>query len=286
MLSRTVCIGGIHFKREDEYRLPTGVNGSKVRACEYLIDRARKRGFTGIVSASACVSPQHAIVATVARSKGLDMTNVIGGTTLDKAIRSHRSVQIAYRIGSTFHEINVGYNPALQKAAKEIAEKTGAYYLRYGISIEEDSPVQELREFHDRVAQQCANIGEYEDFILPFGSGNTGVGVLWGLTRLERPPKRVHLMVIGPDRLDWASKRLSDLGVEGGLGGLPFDLQIDVLHQHFAQYGDRMPEQFGSINFHPNYEGKIVRYLKTTKPEYWTRRDGSVGFWIVGGTIA
>ena len=285
VLSRIGCIGGIHFKREDEYRLSTGVNGSKVRACEYLIERAKRSGFKAIVSGSACVSPQHAIVATVARANEIPLTDIIGGTTLEKAVRSHRSVRIAYEEGAKFHEVNAGYNPVLQKVAKRIAEETGAYYLRYGIAIEEDSPVKELKEFHDQVARQCQNIDAYDDLILPFGSGNTGVGVLWGLSRLKRPPKRVQLMVIGPDRLEWASERLAAIGVPGGLDGLKFELVINVLHQNFASYGDRMPETFGSIKFHPNYEGKIVRYLKSTKPDYWTRRDGTTGFWIVGGPI-
>jgi hypothetical protein len=216
----------------------------------------------------------------------MKLTTVIGGTTLEKALRSHRSVQIAHRAGADFREIGVGYNPALQKEAKRLAEETGAYYLRYGISIEEDAPKRDLQEFHDRVAKQCANIDSYEDLILPFGSGNTGTGVLWGLHRLEKPPKRVQLMCIGPDRLNWASKRLEDIGVPGGLDGLKFEVVINVLHGHFASYGDRMPETFGSIEFHPNYEGKIVRYLKQTKPEFWTRRNGTTGFWIVGGPIS
>ena len=40
-----------------------------------------------------------------------------------------------------------------------------------------------------------------------------------------------------------------------------------------------MPETFGGIKFHPTYEGKMIRYLKS---QGWIPEDGSVGFWIVG----
>ena len=35
-----------------------------------------------------------------------------------------------------------------------------------------------------------------------------------------------------------------------------------------------------------SYEGKVVRYLDAAEPEWWTRRDGSTAFWIVGGPLA
>lgn len=283
--SPITTVGNIHFKREDLYKLPNGVNGSKLRACEYLLERARRNGYRHVVTGSANVSPQHAIVASVARRNGMKITSVIGGSTLEKSLPLHRSLQIAYENGADFRECVLGFNPMLQKEAKRVAAELSAYYMPYGIAIEENATKRSYQEFHNRVAMQCGNLEEYEDLILPFGSGNTGVGVLWGLHRLARPPKRVHLMCIGPDRLPWATKRLEDIGVPGGLDGLRFELQVNILYKNFAGYLDKMPEKFGPINFHPTYEGKIIRYLKKTKPEYWTRRDGTTGFWIVGGLI-
>jgi 1-aminocyclopropane-1-carboxylate deaminase/D-cysteine desulfhydrase-like pyridoxal-dependent ACC family enzyme len=284
MYSPIHSVEGILFKRDDLYRLPNGVNGSKLRACEYLIDRAIKNGYRSITSGSACISPQHAIVSSVCRKRNIPLTTVIGGTTLGKAVKTHKSVQIAYHNGAKFDEIAVGYNPALQKRAKELAQKQMAYYLTYGIAIEDEASTQDLIAFHSKVAVQCRNI-HCEHLILPFGSGNTGIGVLYGLSLLPSPPRKVSIMQIGVNRFAWASQRLERLGIVNGLDGLPFEVDIHVLHNNYATYGDKKKARIGSINFHPTYEGKVVSYLNEQMPEFWQKRDNTVGFWIVGGQI-
>jgi hypothetical protein len=74
-----------------------------------------------------------------------------------------------------------------------------------------------------------------------------------------------------------------DFGDE--LGALTFELQPETLHKVWASYGDKMPETRDGIRFHPTYEGKIVRWLNTTKPDYWTAQDGTTAMWIVGGPV-
>ena len=49
----------------------------------------------------------------------------------------------------------------------------------------------------------------------------------------------------------------------------------------YAAYSDRMPESFGGIDFHPTYEGKMIRYMR--EHELFTKlEDKGYGFWIVG----
>lgn len=284
MLSPINTMFGIQFKRDDLYRRENGVNGSKLRACEYLIDRAIRDGAKSVVSGAACISPQHAIVSTICRERGLPYVSIIGGVDAEKAVKNHKSVAIAHANGASFISRPVGFNPALQRAAKQHSEETGSYVLRYGIAIEDDASVADIKGFHSKVAEQCANV-DVDELILPFGSGNTGVGVLYGLALKSKRPKTVHLMEIGPSRRAWADDRLEALGIKRGLAGLPYEVRMTTLHNTWAKYMDRMPYKLGTIKFHPTYEGKIIKYLETHKPAVWKKRDGSVGFWVVGGEL-
>ena len=57
---------GMWYKREDAFSLPSGVNGSKLRACFHLARRAQAEGAMEIVSAASVLSP----TARTARSTG------------------------------------------------------------------------------------------------------------------------------------------------------------------------------------------------------------------------
>lgn len=272
---------GIWFKRCDLYRNHLyGVNGAKYRACQHLVRQARERGATRVVSAASVHSPQSAMAAVVAEENDMEALVIVGGTTPDKALR-HKSIAMATTAGAEVRSIPVGYNTALQSAARKLGDLPGNWTLPYGITTPENASLEDVEAFLRVGAPQVANLpDEIETLVVPFGSGNTGAGVLTGL-RDHRPAslRRVILMEIGPSRREWVKDRLGEPLVPG--------LEIDfvTLHQVWASYGDKMPETFEGITFHPTYEGKIIRFLNTTHPDYWTRRDGTTGFWIVGGPI-
>lgn len=273
---------GLWVKREDLYRGPYGVNGAKYRACQHLIGQAAERGAEHVVSAASVLSPQSAMAAVVAADYGLECTIIVGGTTPEKAIR-HKSLQIARDAGAHITSIPVGYNPALQKAAKAAAEAPGMWRLPYGITTPEDASLEDIEAFLKVGAPHVANLpDEVETLVLPFGSGNTAAGVLYGLYD-KRPAslREVVLVGIGPDRLSWLALRLKDLG----RWPLPFKVTHTTLHPWFATYGDRMPETLDDITLHPTYEGKVVRFMNQAEPTYWARRDGTTALWIVGGPI-
>lgn len=271
------------YKREDLFRFENGVNGSKLRACDHLISKAKERGATTVVSAASVLSPQSAMAATVARRHGLGSVTVVGGTTPDKAVR-HQSIRMAEEEGSFLTSIKVGYNPALQSAGARIASQTpGGWQMPYGITTPRDASLEDVSEFVSVGARQVLNVpDEVETIVLPFGSGNTAMGVLAGLSLLHYPAalKRIVLMTIGPDRRQWLEQRLEMLNMSAK--GLPLE-QIH-LHPTFATYGDRMPETDDGIVFHPTYEGKVVRYLNGMEPEWW-RRDDKTLLWVVGGPL-
>lgn len=277
---------GLLMKREDLYRHPNGANGAKLRAAEALLESARAAGYQRVITGAACVSPQHALVASAAEQLGMCTTHVLGGTTPESSLR-HTSVRMAAEAGASFIHINVGYNPALVARCRQYTlDNPDAYWLHYGISAPPDATDDELSAFHSRSADQVVNVPPgVTDIVLPFGSGNTGAGVLWGLARAGFDGT-VRMMEIGPSKRQWLWERLRRLDNRAGAPGLSgMTLDWHTLHGTWASYGDRMPETVDGIQMHPTYEGKIVRYLNTISPRWWTKPSGSTLLWIVGAPL-
>jgi hypothetical protein len=274
---------GRWYKREDSFTGPAGVNGAKLRACDHLISRAAASGARRVISAASVLSPQNAMASILAARYGLGCTVVVGGTRPDTAFR-HRSMQIARDAGARFEFIPVGYNPALQSHARSLAGlDPDAYWLRYGITPPPSADTADLEAFHWTAGAQVENMPvAVRTLVVPFGSGNTGAGVLLGLDRfgLRDTLERVVLVCIGPDRQPWLADRLHRLNVGG-----KFWETVDLHGSGYASYSDRMPGRADGIVLHPTYEGKVVRYLDEHRPSWWTRRDGSTALWIVGGPI-
>lgn len=278
---------GRYYKREDLYRMePSGVNGSKLRACQHLMSRALEKNpsIMKVVTAQSVLSPQAAMSAVVAKSLGLECDVIVGATTPTKALR-HRSIAIAVAHGATVHAVPVAYNPFLQKAALAAAEEAGAWRMPYGVTTAPDASLEDLEAFLAVGGEETANLpDEIETLVVPFGSANTACGVLYGLQD-HRPAalRDVYLMEIGPSRRDWAAARLEKVGRPMVPDGVR--LHYITLHDVWASYGDSMPETADGIVLHPSYEGKIARWLNLVSPEYWTRRDNTTCFWVVGGPI-
>lgn len=275
---------GRWYKRDDLHTAAGGTNGAKLRACQHLIRRAVERGATRVVTAASVLSPQHAIVANTCAALGVPSVHIVGGTHPASAAR-HPSVASALEAGAVFEYIGVGYNPALQRAARERAAAIpGAYLLHYGITPAANATVDELRDFYQVGATQVKNMpADVDTVVIPFGSGNTAAGVLYGLAQY-RPEllARVKLIGIGPDRRTWLSERMQMLDITTH----PVCYEHHDLHgTGYARYADRMPATEDGITMHPTYEGKVVRYLNEQAPEWWTRRDGTTCLWIVGGPL-
>lgn len=274
---------GRYYKREDLCALPAGVNGAKLRACDHLIRQGAASGAQRVISAASVLSPQNAMAAVLARRYGLRALIVLGGTSPRTAF-THKSVALAREQGAEFDFIRVGYNPALQKRAADLAAlDRNAYWLQYGITTPPEAPARELRAFHRIAADQCANLPDrIKTLVIPFGSGNTAAGVLMGLTTVNRPRdlEKIVLVGIGPDRRAWLRDRFERMGVS-----LPRYRHLDLHGSGYAQYSDKMPGQADGIVLHPTYEGKVVRYLDEKAPDWWVRRDGTTCLWIVGGPL-
>lgn len=277
---------GFWFKREDKFA-PLGYggpNGSKLRQLIHLFAR-HKGNATQVVTGASIQSPQHSMTAFLAAVHGLPSLHVVGATTPETIMR-HPNPLIAAGFGATFDYIKVGYNPALQKRVAEIkhASHEPIFEVPYGITLATDlSNPEDLRAFHEVGAAQVENIPEdVRTLIVPAGSCNSLTSVLLGLMTYPNNVERVISIGIGPSKIGWVRDRLRKMGVDPD--NLPFEWNHKVsLHDSgFAKYGDRMPETFAGIDFHPTYEGKIVRWMH--QHDVWrANQDAGYGFWIVGG---
>jgi 1-aminocyclopropane-1-carboxylate deaminase/D-cysteine desulfhydrase-like pyridoxal-dependent ACC family enzyme len=278
--------GGAWYKREDLHRNAYGVNGAKFRACRHLIASAVvSDNIDHVVTAQSVKSPQAAIVATLAEEMGLGCTVVVGASKPETAV-SHPSIRIAVEAGASLDTTcRVAYNGVIQPyAAKLVADRPSTYQVPYAISPPPDSSPAEIRDFLAVGGHQVLNLPDsVRCLVIAFGSGNTTAGVLYGLaTHGSKNLERLVLVGVGPDRTDWLRSRLQ-LARRGLMDGLPFRIDHYPLHGWFAEYSDRMHETVDGLVMHPTYEGKMVRFLNSASPPWWTARDGSTGVWIVGG---
>jgi hypothetical protein len=145
------------------------------------------------------------------------------------------------------------------------------------------------------------------DLVIPAGSCNSCTSILHGLVKSPKPNlKRVHLVGIGPSKLDLINDRLRIFqeltGVEyRGAYDCHFDTDLDVLQanrllfsareplyelryddlhgQGIVRYEDSQPYSYGGIDFHPTYEGKVMNWLFRERPELV---KPTTLFWIVG----
>lgn len=277
--------GGIWYKREDLHRNAYGVNGAKFRLCRHLIATAVvEQGVDHIVSAQSVRSPQAAIAATLAEEMDLGCTIVVGASKPETAVK-HRSIEIAVQAGAMVDTSpRVAYNGVIQPYAARLARDLDAYQVPYAISPPADAAPEALEAALAVGGAQVANRPDgIKTLVVPFGSGNTTAGILYGLFKHPlRDLERVVLVGVGPDRTQWLWDRLGVLSINQA--NLP-EIEHHPLHGWFAEYADLMPETIDDIVMHPTYEGKVVRYLNSAQPEWWTARDGTTGFWIVGGPM-
>ena len=304
-------IGGLQFKR-DECFAPLGyggINGGKVRQLVYLVsDYLRTAPEPGLILAASVLSPQLGRVAAIGAHFGIPVTVVLG-TSPAKARRKHVNVEIAHGLGVRFVQTGVAYNPALQAKAREVLrEQPGSYMLEYGLSVEGSD--ERVEAFYRFAGEQAANLPDVETLILPGGSYNTTVAVLYAIAR--NPPARLRNVVvfgIAPPRLPWLEDRLERIGAISGVSisrmfrrdyrhhrdveaaySRPGDGPINLLHfdlhsTGFAKWGDMLPAEYAdgrhTLHLHPGYEGKIAHYLRLHAETFEPfLRDAC--FWIVG----
>ena len=198
-LTPVETIDGLQFKREDKFA-PLGygcINGSKLRQLIWLVDGyTKKGGARGLISGASVHSPQLSMGSAVAAHYGLPSTHVLGATNLASSLK-HLDVEMAGRFGATFEYSKVAYNGALQGMVKQLL-KTPRYadyfYLEYGVTLgHREHRARAIEAFHRIGAEQVRNLPDCNYLIIPSGSCNSLVSILYGLTIFRPKVKRLVL---------------------------------------------------------------------------------------------
>jgi|LULM01.1.fsa_nt_gb 1-aminocyclopropane-1-carboxylate deaminase/D-cysteine desulfhydrase-like pyridoxal-dependent ACC family enzyme len=287
-------VNGLRFKREDKYA-PLGygcINGSKLRQLVWLVntyantDGSKK----GLISGASVHSPQLSMGSAVANHFGIASTHVLGATSPTTAIR-HPDVEMATWLGATFEYSKVAYNGALQSKVRELLQTpqyADYFYLEYGVSLDHRSHrAGDIEAFHRIGAEQVRNIPECDTLIVPSGSCNSLVSVLYGIALFEPKIKKLALVEIGPNKRDWVRDRLMAIQAKCSfpvstiLDDGRYEVEYHDLHRsNYVTYGETMNYTHGSIAFHPRYEGKVMTYMADRHPDY-LNPDNII--WIVAG---
>lgn len=299
-------IDGLVFKREDKYA-PLGygcINGSKLRQLIWLVKQyIEGGGRRGLISGASVHSPQLSMGTAVANHFGLPSTHVIGATTPEASLK-HVDVEMATLMGAEFQYSRVAYNKALQTKVQSLLQEPeyrGYFYLEYGVSLDHwNHPSREIEAFHRIGAEQVKNIPECDSLIIPAGSCNSLVSILYGLAIYKPKVRNLVLIEIGPNKRDWVHDRMIALqstlysgtwrtGKPFGqthppariLDGSLYSVEYHDLHRTgYVSYQDMMTYQHGSIEFHPRYEGKVMTYLADQRPDLLSP-DNVI--WVIAG---
>jgi hypothetical protein len=210
---------------------------------------------------------------------------------------------LASRMGANFHVVKIGYARALQAKAFQVAKKLpGHEVLETNITVDEKlNPPERIEAFHKIGSYQVGNIpAEVETMIIPCGSCNSVVSILYGIAM--NPPKglkRVLLMGIGnngsfnikyiPDRLKIISKVVGK-NLNASFRYTMFNDSnpgIELIHHDingtgYCTYSDWMPFNFGGIDLHPRYEGKVWNFMTENPDKFSQYLNNRTLFWVVG----
>ena len=291
-LTPVETVAGLQFKREDKFA-PLGygcINGSKLRQLIWLVDGYVKKGDArGLISGASVHSPQLSMGSAVAAHYGIPSTHVLGATNPTSSLK-YLDVEMASRFGATFEYSKVAYNGALQGMVKRLlkTERYSRYfYLEYGVTLgHREHRARDIEAFHRVGAEQVRNLPDCNYLILPAGSCNSLVSILYGLAIFRPNIKRLVLVEIGPNRRQWVRERLLAIQaiVGGNVAGVlnAYNTEYHDLHgSKYVTYQETMRYLHGDIAMHPRYEGKVMTYLSQHRPRYLTDPDNVM--WIIAG---
>jgi len=264
-------IGDLWFKREDQFS-PDGIhNGSKFRQLIWLFSRAK---FPGVVSGAVTGSPQLPMVAACAKHYGMKCVQFTG---------AKKNMALAgAKLGAKTRLVNPGYAPLLNKRAKDYAAAHG--WLRIETNITVTTSDADIEAFHRVGSEQVRNLPEHmETLIIPAGSRNSAVSILYGLHRY--PPKslkKIIFMHINKN-LQKHEKEMWERLKACGVRAFPYQLEThDVFANDYTTYEKLMPFSYGPLAMHPRYEGKCWNFITDNSTAFRPYINDKTLFWIVG----
>jgi hypothetical protein len=264
-------IGNIWFKREDQFS-PDGIhNGSKFRQLIWLFSRAK---FPGVVSGAVTGSPQLPMTAACAKHYGMKCVQFTGAM---------KGMALAgKKLGARTKLVNPGYAPLLNKRARDYAARRGWLHIETNITVTTSDA--DIEAFHRVGSEQVRNLPDHmETLIIPAGSRNSAVSVLYGLHRY--PPKslkKIIFMHINKNLAKHENEMWARLNA-CGVGALPYQFEThDVFANGYTNYEKLMPFSYGPLAMHPRYEGKCWNFITDNPTVFRPYMNDKTLFWIVG----
>lgn len=264
-------IGDVWFKREDKFS-PDGMhNGSKFRQLIWLFSR---KSFPGVASGAVTGSPQLPMTAACAKHYGMKCVQFSG---------ARKNMALAgEKLGAKTILVNPGYGPLLNKRAKDYAKEHG--WLRIETNITVTTSDTEIEAFHRVGSEQVRNLPDHmETLIIPAGSRNSAVSILYGLHRY--PPKslkKIILMHINKN-LEKHEQEMWERLKTCGVGALPYQFETyDVFANDYTNYEKLMPFTYKGLAFHGRYEAKCWNFITDNPTAFRPYMNDKTLFWIVG----
>ncbi len=306
-------INKMYFKRQDKFA-PLGyggVNGSKLRQAIWLVTQYMKeKNPVGLIGGTSVRSPQLSMSSAICKHFGLQNRLIIGAAKQDTCMK-HYNVQLATWFGAKFYLTKVGYNPALKKKISQLLdtqEFKDYYYLEYGITVDHKiHPKEQIQMFHRVGSEQVKNIPDHiTTLVLPTGSTNSTISILYGIARFKPKNLKTVLMVgLGPQKLSYIQERLDIISQVSGIEtklytryypdhisfqdehnsivnnqNYHYDLHFfDCIKRKLFTYDKQVKTTYQDITFHPTYQAKAFKYFKQNYPEL---QNENTLFWIVG----
>ena len=265
------------IKRDDCSGLALG--GNKTRKLEFILADAQARGARTIVTVGPLTSNHTMMTAAAARRAGFDIHCIVGGARPRKAWPGNL-VLLDY-LGATLHFYEMDFSQptpadgvAIQALCERVTTDTSGYFVPGGGTMPQAEPG--YMACVAEIAQQRGGAFDFDDVVLPFGTGSTTTGVLLGLA-LGAFRARVHPIAIetryaveecfkmkSPDELFRESAAFFGLGID------PSSLPPHPIVYGFADEGYGVPSAGAdaAIRLVGQAEGYLLDPVYTGKAFY------------------
>lgn len=187
------------MKRDDCSGVAMG--GNKTRKLEFILADARARGATSLVTVGPITSNHLMMTATAARRAGFDMHCVIGAhpPAAGSPAWSGNLLLLDY-LGASLYFCPMNFEKPdpedgrrIDELCAQVTAETGGYFIPGGGTMPQAEPG--YMSCVGEVARQRGSRFEFDDVVLPFGTGSTTTGVLLGMA-LGGFTARVHPIAI------------------------------------------------------------------------------------------
>lgn len=272
---------GMYYKRDDKFA-PLGINsinGTKLRQLIHIFEKNKDKKYV-VHATNVNSSPQTPMTAAVAEKYGIKCIQVAGGSNY-KSICKKDLPLFASLFGVEYDlSVKSGFNVVIQKRVNEIISTLDdSFKVERDITFEhklEHNDDQTIYDFHLLTSKQVVNIPEHiEDLAITFGSANSSTSILYGIAKNKGNIKRIHLLNVGVNKLDWMHERLEIMGLRRD--ELPFDV---IYYDTGYKYQQTVKGVYvDDITFHYRYEAKAITYMRQNLPHLI---KDTTCFWVVG----